>query len=349
MKIVKQRIGIDVSKDSLDCCIGSANVDQHQTFSKTKKFSNTEEGFRELLKWVNAQKLSQEIVFVMEATGVYYENLAYWLNNEDQKLCVLLPNKVKHFAKSMNIKTKTDSKDAKLLCQLGLERKLTYWQMPSKMMREIKFLSREYRETKAKLVLIKNQLHARNHSYGCPESTAKRLKRQISLLETQLFEVEAELRIQAMADTFLYDKITRISTIPGVSFITVICILAETNAFALVDNAKQLVSYSGLDIQHNQSGLKEGKTKISKKGNSFIRNALYMPALCASQHNPNMKEFYTQLSERKPAKKIAVTAVARKLLILIYILWKNDTEFNPLYEQQKSPKIGRQIESAYTG
>lgn len=335
MKTVKQCIGIDVSKDSLDCCMGNMDLEQHQTFSKTKKFSNTEEGFNELLHWVNVQKLSQEVVFVMEATGVYYENLAYWLNNEDQKLCVLLPNKVKHFAKSMNMKTKTDSKDAKLLCQLGLERKLTYWKMPSKMMREIKFLSREYRETKAKLVLIKNQLHARNHSYGCPENTAKRLKRQISLLETQLLEVEAELRIQAMADTALYDKITRICTIPGISFITVICILAETNAFALVDNAKQLVSYSGLDIQHNQSGLKQGKTKISKKGNSFIRNALYMPALCASKHNPSMKEFYNQLSERKPAKKIAVTAVARKLLILIYILWKNDTEFNPLYEQQK--------------
>lgn len=335
MKTVKQCIGIDVSKDSLDCCIGSVDLSQNQTFSKSKKFSNTEEGFRELLKWITTEDEVGEVLFVMEATGVYYENLAYWLNNQDQKLCVLLPNKVKHFAKSLNVKTKTDSKDAKLLSQLGLERKLSLWHMPSKVMREIKFLSREYRETKAKLVLIKNQLHARNHSYGCPGSTTKRLKRQISLLETQLLEVEAELRIQAMADSALYDKIARISTIPGVSFITIICILAETNAFALVANAKQLVSYSGLDIQHNQSGLKEGKTRISKKGNSFIRNALYMPALCASKHNPAMKEFYSQLSERKPAKKIAVTAVARKLLILIYILWKNDTEFDPLYEQQK--------------
>ena len=335
MNIVKQCIGIDVSKDSIDCCIGSTDANQQQIFSKSKKFSNTDDGFKELLKWTKTEAKSVEIVFVMEATGVYYENLAYWLNHHDQRLCVLLPNQVKYFAKSLNLKTKTDSKDARLLSQLGLERRLNHWNMPSKMMREIKFLCREYRETKVKLVQMKNQLHAKNHSYGCPKSVERRLKKQISLLETQLLEIEAELRVQAMADGELYDKITRLSTIPGVSFITIICILAETNAFALVHNAKQLVSYAGLDIQHNQSGIKEGKTRISKKGNGFIRNALYMPALCASKHNPKMKEFYEQLNQRKPAKKIGITAVARKLLILMYILWKNDAEFNPLYEQQK--------------
>jgi transposase len=339
MVIIKQCIGIDVSKEYLDCCIGSINIEQEQKLSKTKKFRNTEEGFKELREWVNSERSAIEVIFVMEATGVYYENLAYWLNNQDEKLCILLPNKVKHFAKSLNIKTKTDSKDAQLLSRLGLERKLDYWKIPSKTMREIKALSREYRETKTKLVLIKNQLHAKSHSYCCPKSTEKRIKRQIKLLETQLLEIEKELKAQVKADSTLSDKIAQISTIPGVGFITVVCILAETNAFALVSNAKQLVSYSGLDIQHNQSGLREGKTKISKKGNSFIRNALYMPALCASKHNPNMKAFYSQLCERKPAKKIAVTAVARKLLILMYTLWKTDTEFDADYQTKTAAQI----------
>jgi len=338
MKVIKQCVGIDVSKDSLDCCMGSLNDDQQETFSKTKKFLNNEAGFHQLLKWVNSERRSS-VVFVMEATGVYYENLAYWLHDHDEKLSVLLPNKVKHYAKSLNIKTKTDSKDARVLSQLGLERRVEHWQVPSKIMREIKFLSREYRETKVKLVQIKNQVHAKNHSYCCPSSTEKRLKRQVALLESQLLEVEAELRIMAMSDSQLYDKISRLCTIPGISFITVICILAETNAFALVTNAKQLVSYAGFDIQHNQSGLKEGKSKISKKGNSFIRHALYMPSLCASRHNPVMKEFYSQLSDRKPAKKIAVTAVARKLLILTYILWKNNDEFKPDYGHDQKLSI----------
>ena len=131
MKVIKQCVGIDVSKDSLDCCMGSLNDDQQETFSKTKKFLNNEAGFHQLLKWVNSERRSS-VVFVMEATGVYYENLAYWLHDHDEKLSVLLPNKVKHYAKSLNIKTKTDSKDARVLSQLGLERRVEHWQVPSK-------------------------------------------------------------------------------------------------------------------------------------------------------------------------------------------------------------------------
>ena len=267
----------------------------------------------------------------MEATGVYYENLAYWLDGKGERISVLLANKAKYFAKSLNIKTKTDGVDAVMLSRIGLERKLDLWQVPSQVMREVKFLTREYAEIKAKLVIMKNQLHAKKHSYGCPPSVEKRLTKQISLLELQLMEIEAELRTTAMADSAFYDQILRICTIPGIGFMTVICIVAETNAFALVKNARQLASYAGLDIQHNQSGAKEGKTRISKKGNRFIRNALYMPALASTRHNPDMSQFYKRLIERKAAKKIGVTAVARKLLILTYTLWKNKTEFIPDY------------------
>jgi transposase len=330
MKTLKQSIGIDVAKDFLVCCIGDLYQDGKQTFSKTRSFNNDLSGFDKLIQWI-APLRSGDVVFIMEATGVYYENLAYWLDGRNEKLSVLLPNKVKHFAKSLNIKTKTDGVDAQILSRFGLERSLPHWKMPSKVMREIKFLSREYREAKAKLVVTKNQLHAKEHSYGCPPSVHKRLKKQIAFLETQLLEIEAELRTTAMSDSALYDKITKLNTIPGVSFMTIISILAETNAFILVENAKQLVSYAGLDIEHNQSGLKEGKTRISKKGNSFIRNALYMPALCASRHNSDMRIFYQRLTEKKPAKKIGITAVARKLLILMYILWKNNTEFEPAH------------------
>lgn len=326
MKSLKLCIGIDVSKDTLVCCKGSLDPENRINFSKPRSFSNDHEGFAQLLSWIKEESCP-EIRFVMEATGVYYENLAYWLDSRGSQLSVLLPGKIKHYAKSLNIKTKTDTVDARILSRIGLERKLDSWKMPSGAMREIKFLSREYKEVKAKLVVSKNQLHAKMHSYGCPPSVEKRLKKQISLLETQLLEIEAEIRTTAMADSTLYDRINRIVTIPGVGFMTVMSILSETNAFVLVKNAKQLVSYAGLDIQHNRSGLKEGKTKISKKGNSFIRNALYMPALCASKRNPSMKVFYNRLIERKPAKKIGITAVARKLLILIYILWKNNEEF----------------------
>ena len=341
----KHCVGIDVTMDFLDCCFGTSDSFQNQKFGKSKRFGNTQEGFKELLKWVNQQKLVTELVFVMEATGVYYEHLAYFLSEHECNLSVLLPNIVKHYSKSLNVKTKTDCKDSEVLCRLGLERKLVNWNMPTKIMRNLKFFSREYREIKYKINQIKNQLHARQHSHDCPSSTEKRMNRQLALLETQVVEIEAELRVLVMSDSEFYEKIQKVCSIPGVSFITVVCIVAETNAFALITNTRQLASYAGLDIQQNQSGNRIGKTRISKKGNSFIRHSLYMPALCASRFNPIMKDFYNNLKDRKPAKKIAVTAVARKLLVLIYILWKNNDVFNSSYEQKKVDRVA----PAHTG
>jgi transposase len=331
MKTVQFCVGIDVSKDSLECSFGSYSEFGELQFSKVKKFTNDIKGFRKLVEWLKKKKDPAEIFFVMEATGVYYENLAYWLQEKNLYLSVVLPNKVNYFAKSHNIKTKTDSVDAKLLCRMGLERKLAHWEIPSLQMRTLKILTRDYRSLKAKLNMTKNQLHAKDNSHKCPPTVGKRLKQQIKLLEKQISQVESEIKLIVKKDNTLSERIGKLETIPGVGFMTIACILGETNAFALVRNSKQLVSYCGFDIQHRQSGLHAGKTTISKKGNSFIRSALYMPALSALQHNPSLKIFYERLAEKKSIKKIAVTAVARKLLVLIYTIWKNGSEYDPNY------------------
>lgn len=329
MKIIKQSVGIDVSKNSLECCFGYMDENQNQNLSKVRSFPNSEKGFELLFNWVNQEAGSKEVWFVMEATGVYYENLAYWLIEKEANISVFLPTKVNHFAKTLELKTKTDRVDAQIICKIGLERKLKKWAIHSIMMQQVKALTREYRENKAKLVVAKNQFHAKHHAYRCPDSSKSRLKQQIALLENQVLEIEAELRSLVMSDSKLQGKVERLQSIPGI-----ICILGETNGFALVTNSKQLASYAGLDIKHKQSGSKEGKSKISKQGNSFIRNALYMPALCCTKHNEGLKTFYKRIIDRKPSKKIGVTAVARKLLILIYTLWKNETEYIPNFSAQ---------------
>lgn len=335
----KQCIGIDVSKDSLDCCLGFSDAAHNQRFLRTRRFDNNHNGFAELLKWVKCSKRAGEPLFVMEATGVYYENLAYYLSSKGKDLSVLLPNLVKHYARSRNVKTKTDGRDAQVICQLGLERNHRLWEPPTKMMREIKSLAREYRELKSKITQSKNQLHAHTSAHSCPTGTKRRLEKLIALLELQALEIETELRTLTMADPLFHQRMQNVCTIPGVAFLTAICIVAEANGFLLVGNARRLASYAGLDIQQNQSGNKNGKTRLSKKGNSYIRAALYMSALSAKKHNPRLKDFYQRIQERKPAKKIAVAAVMRKQLLLIYTIWKNNTGFEPDYEQKKADRI----------
>lgn len=327
MKVLKQSIGVDVSKDTFACCFGYKDDSGSEHFSKSKSFDNSPEGYREFANWVKEQDYSADTWYVMEATGVYYENLAYWLLEQEFNVSVMIPSKVNHYAKTLELKTKTDAVDARILSKLGLERQLKKWSVPTVLMREVRFLTRELRETKAKLVVSKNQLHAKTHAHRASAGTVRRLKRQIKLLEGQVTEIESELRVLVMNDTPLSEKVEKLESIPGVGFMTVISVLGETNAFALFANSKQLVSYAGLDVRQNQSGMKEGKARISKQGNSFIRHALYMPALSSSLHNADMKVFYNRVNTNKASKKVGVTAVARKLLVLMYTLWKNDSEY----------------------
>src|SRR3954469_17862946 len=116
MKNLKQIVGIDVSKDTLALCFGRRSEQKKSSFTKRSQLTNDVKGFEELLAWVHEIQDPEETVhFVMEATGVYYENLAYYLFDHGVAVHVLLPNKTKHFAKSLDIKSKTDAIDAKML------------------------------------------------------------------------------------------------------------------------------------------------------------------------------------------------------------------------------------------
>ena len=118
---LKGVVGIDIAKDSFVACVGHATLSQQLHFGKETTFANSASGFVALLSWVVKQHLSgSPLWFVVEATGVYYEELAYFLADNQQLLSVLLPNKVKHFARSTELKSQTDQLDARLLCRLGL-------------------------------------------------------------------------------------------------------------------------------------------------------------------------------------------------------------------------------------
>src|SRR5690606_36897958 len=113
-------------------------------------------------------------------------------------------------------------------------------------------------------------------------------------------------------------------------------------------SAKQLVSYAGYDVVQRESGTSvKGKTRISKKGNRYIRNALYFPAMVACRHNSVLKEAYTRIIQKKPSKMVGQVAVQRKLLILMYTLWKNDTVFIENYKvSSPDPKTETTLDSS---
>jgi transposase len=193
-------------------------------------------------------------------------------------------------------------------------------------------LVREHTNLKKILTIAKNQLHALNHAHVVNQEVKTIKDDQISFYEKQILLVEKEMIRLVKQDSELHRKIENIATVKGLRYITIIKVISETNGFLLFTSIRQLVSYAGLDVIEKESGKYTGKTKISKKGNARIRSALYMPAMAAAAHNKTLKIFYNRVNEGRKIKRQGLVAVMRKLLILIYTLWKKDEVYVENYQ-----------------
>jgi transposase len=327
--ITRQSVGIDIAKLSFTACICRFYTDSTIELSEVLKFENSKQGFNQLLKWVRKQvTVVPQICFVMEATGIYYEPLAYHLVKLHQPVSVLLPNKVKHYAKSLNIKSKTDIIDAGVIARLGAERLLPLWEPPAPIFKNLRELTRLYTDLKGQRTVFANRLKSIQSGNDPLPFIVQSTQSIIIRLDKEI--EKCSVQIQDLVDTekWLAGKVKKIQTIKGVGFITIAIILAETQGFKLISNSKQLASYAGYDVIEKESGSSiKGKTRISKKGNSRIRAALHFPALVAARHNRALKAIYARINEKKASKMIGVTALQRRILILIYSLWKNDTTY----------------------
>lgn len=326
-----QCVGIDISKSSFTACLCMSNM-RERCQSEVTSFANTRQGFNQLLKWSRKEALKgYPIRFVMEATGVYYESLAYHLYRLKQEVYVVLPNKVHDYAKYEGVKTKTDEVDARVIARMGcVTNNLFAWQPPAPIYRDLKQLTRACAALKKMRVTLLNQLESLNHAEETLPSVIKHYTQVVDELDTQIEKLKKEIDKRLQQDQELTEKINRIATIKGLSVDTIVSIIAETNGFAFITSRKQLASYAGLDVRAHASGQQDPKHHISKRGNVRLRSLLYMPALVASRFNPSLQLMYKRINERNPTcKKIGITALMRKLLLLIYTLWKNGETFDP--------------------
>lgn len=344
MNIIQQNLGIDVDSKKLKTCLKTMYSDRSIKIRVSRTFDNNSKGFKDLEDWVKQKGVKGLVVHVtMEATGVYYENLAYYLQQRSQFIVhVELPNKTSAYFKSLNIKSKTDEIDARALARMGLERKLNVWEVGSLQMRQIKKLTRERLRLLNEKTMVCNQLHAENSSYGPNESTTIRYNERIKFISSQVQQIEEELKNLVAKDEELQERLDNVCTIKGVAFITAIGVIAETDGFALFFNRSQLVSYAGYDVVQRQSGTSIlGKTKISKKGNSNIRRILYMAAMSAARHDEHHRNYYKRIVKKTGINMKANVAIQRKLLVLIYSIYKNNVPYDPQYhnklKQQLSP------------
>lgn len=333
MEIIKQSIGIDISKLTFTACLCSLYVDQKCELSEVRHFSNDKKGFNQLTKWVDKKRSKDlKINYAMEATGVYYESLAYHLIKIGKQVSVLLPNKVLHYGKSLNVKTKTDENDAKVIAMMACERKLKSWTPPLAIYKKLRSICRLYQTVQEDKTQATNRLKQLQCSYKPLKEAVSFHKSTIKRLDKELKKVEKLMEQALRSDDKLWSKVENLLTIKGIGLKTIAIIIGETQGFALIKNQRQLSSYCGYDVVRRESGTSiKAKTKISKKGNSQVRSALYFPAMVASRHNTKLKAVYKRLLANKKEKKVALVALQRRLLVLMYALWKTDQPYNENY------------------
>ena len=332
-RILKQVLGIDVSQNELVVCFGRLYDDLSQELAAYKTFANSSKGFEAMVQW--ATKLSdtdQPVHYVMEATGVYHQSLAYYLHDAGATLSVVLPNKISNYARTLSTKTITDKTASEAITRFGLERKLDGWQKPNKVYKRLQQLTRERGQIISERTVLKNQLHAENAEADPYNPTIRRIKKRISLLDKQEAEIGEEIEALVKTDEETTRQVQLLCSIPGVGLITAATVLAETNGFDLIRNKRQLTSYAGLDVREKQSGTSvKGKPRISKRGNKNLRKAMYLPALAAIRHNPRYRAIYARLVAKHGIKMKAAVAIQRKLLELMYTIYKTQKPYDKNY------------------
>ena len=292
-------VGIDVSKDHLDV---------YSSLGKYMQVTNDSKGFKEIM-----QSLGENSHYVLEATASYYLGVSMYMFNAGAKISVVNPLVVKRFVQMRLRQTKTDKADAEMICLYAQKEDPPAWVPASKYIRDAQQLvivSRGYFKERTSL---KNRLHALESTTQCYPSAKRSLKRQIKSLnkEIKLLEQEADGLIKEHQE----DLLTRLKSIPGIGTKTAIMLILSTDSFKRFETGKQLSSFVGLAPIIIESGTSiKGKGRISKTGSASLRNLLFMCSLSAVHRNKSCKAMYDRMINKGKPKKVALIAVANKLL-----------------------------------
>ncbi len=339
--MIKYSLGIDISMKIFHACLSVIDSSQEVKVMASRKFNNSATGFKELYSWIQKQYKHKEtpLQVVMEATGVYYEQCAMYLFKQGLTVAIVLPNKSKKYLQATGLRSKNDKIDARGLAQMGAEQKLEPWQPMNEFFYTLRSLTRHHESLQNLKTNINNQLHADNAGMYANKTVGKQLNKLIETIDKQIDDIEKSIEEHIASDPVVEQKVKGVLRIKGIGLLTVATLLAETNGFLLFKKGSQLVSYSGYDVIENQSGKHTGKTRISKQGNRHIRRILHMPAFNVIRYQVSpFVQLFNRTLQKHNLKMKSYVAVQKKILVIVYSLWKTNQAFEESYE--KTTKTG---------
>jgi transposase len=313
-------LGIDIAKQKFDAALLVDGKTKHKTCK------NSVEGFETLSLWLEKQGI-QKVHACLEATGNYGEDLAIYLHDAGHIVSIVNPARIKGFAQSELLRTKTDKLDAALIARFCLAMKPGPWSPPSPEIRSLRALVRRADS------LIDMRSQEKNRLSTAHESVIHLIREHIEYLDEEIENVKRQIAGLIDQDPTLKQKKELLVSIPGIGKVTIAAILAELDDLEKFHHVRELVAFIGLAPKETLSGSSiKGKPRLCKIGHARLRKALYMPALVSIQCNPVMIAFYNRLKEKGKNGKVIVCAIMRKLVHVIFGVLKSGKKYDPNYK-----------------
>ena len=266
----------------------------------------------------------------MEATGVYYIRLAFFLHHQGCALSVVNALSIKRFIQMHLERSKSDKKDARWICIYGIERQPALWQMPDRAYFEGKQLYNTIREYSEQIKRFNNQLHSLRLLPVVSKDTVKSLEKINGQLQQEMKALE--LKLHALLEQWQPVQLKNISSIKGLGKRAAAMLIVFTQGFKNTRTHRQLISFAGLSPTEYNSGTSiKGKSTICKRGGKQLRDVLYMCAMNAMKTNTACKALYERLKAKGKTGKQALIAVCNKLLKQAFAVVKNNTLYQPNY------------------
>ena len=309
--------GIDISHLVFDVTDSDGNYYQ---------FKNNPLGFKKFRKLLKVNSHC-----VMEATGYYHYQLAYYLLESGIKVSVENPLAVKRFIQMKLSKIKTDKSDSKLICEYAKQVELKLWQGNSKHQTECLQMTRLLAVYTKQSTMLKNKLHGEAVLGNPSKAVVSSLKRSLKQIQKEIKTLEDKLII--LVKEVHQDVLTRLKSIPGIGNKTALMLVVLTDGFERFTSGSELCSYAGLTPVIRKSGSSvNGRSRISKIGNQKLRNLLFMCSFNACKYNKACREIYERIVAKGKSKKLALIAVCNKLLKQAFAIAKSGLIYDDTYK-----------------
>jgi len=315
--------GIDISKETFDCCIDDGSRVQHV------KLKNDFNGFEKL-----KNLLPPHAHVVMEASGPYYYRLAFFLYRNNIKVSVINPLVIRRFCQMRMTRTKTDKKDAVMIREYALMENPGEWTPDSPVITQLKQLNGAIDLIEKNITAMSNQLSAFKQM---PNADTQTLEQMETLLQITInTKLKLEKQMDQVAKKHFNQTYKTLLTIPGIGPKAAVLLIAITGNFEKFNDYRQLVAYIGLNPNIFESGSSvKGKGHISKLGTARLRKVLYLCSWSAKRYNEQCKEMADRLKQKCKPNKVINVAIASKLIRQAFAIGKSGQE----YQQNYQPKF----------